>query len=213
MSAAEAANTEIALGQTAQGRFELKIELHDKDGHQLAEARSPLVVAAPVTALVEPERAPAAPSAAEPPRPSPTAPRKTELPAKDGNAVADAKSPLVIAAPTAGLAPTTGLAPTAGLVETERLDEQSQDQFLIQGLRLLATGNISSARLLFQRAADAGNGRAALLLGDTFDDFRLQQLGALGIVPDRQQAIYWYERADEMGAPEAKERLSEMNSR
>ena len=103
--------------------------------------------------------------------------------------------------------------PLAALGDADKLDEQTQDKFLIQGMRFLVIGNINSARLLFERAADAGNARAALLMGDTFDDVRLNQLGVLGVVPDRARSVYWYERADELGAPEAKERLSELNLR
>jgi TPR repeat protein len=99
------------------------------------------------------------------------------------------------------------------LSDSERVDEVNQDKLLIQGLRLLVLGNINSARLLFERAAQAGNARAALILGDTFDEARLVQLGVIGVLPDRDKAAHWYERADELGAPEAKERLSELNAR
>jgi TPR repeat protein len=91
--------------------------------------------------------------------------------------------------------------------------DNSHEKFLAQGLRLLLTGNVNSARLLFERSAEGGNARAALLLGDSYDDVRLAQLGVEGVLPDRDKASYWYERADELGAPEAKERISEINAR
>jgi hypothetical protein len=94
-----------------------------------------------------------------------------------------------------------------------RPDDANRDRLLIKGLRTLVLGNVSSARLLLRRAAEAGDGRAALVLGDTFDDVRLVQLGVLGVQPDRAKAVYWYERADALGAPEAKERLSDLNAR
>ena len=50
-------------------------------------------------------------------------------------------------------------------------------------------------------------------MGDTYDVVRLAQLGAQGVLPDRDKANYWYERADELGAVEAKERLTEINGR
>jgi hypothetical protein len=129
--------------------------------------------------------------------------------------VARTTSPTVAAVPSPTVAPTNS--PSVGATITpsdaERLDEQNQEKFLAQGLRLLVTGNVNSARLLFQRAADAGNARAALLLGDSYDDVRLAQLGVQGVLPDRDKANYWYGRADELGAAEAKERLSEINSR
>lgn len=106
-----------------------------------------------------------------------------------------------------------GAVPPVKLGDAESLDEQSQDRLLRQGLRLLIAGSISSARLLFQRAAEAGNARAALLLGDTYDNVRLAQMGVQGVLPDKDKASYWYERADELGAVEGKERLSEINGR
>ena len=64
---------------------------------------------------------------------------------------------------------------------------------------MLATGNVNSARLLLQRAAESGNGHAALILGDTYDADRLARIGAISVVPDRSRAAYWYRRADELG--------------
>jgi hypothetical protein len=157
----------------------------------------------------------------------------TELQAIDGRQLAEAKSLLVVTAPASkpgtaavisqNVAPATSpgaapqvsqnAAPPISPGDTERLNEENQDRFLAQGLRLLGAGNVASARLLFERAADAGSARAALLLGDTYDDVRLAQLGVQGVLPDRDKANYWYGRADELGAAEAKERISEINSR
>jgi len=144
-----------------------------------------------------------------------------ELHSVDGRPLAIARSLLVVAssptltgsttAAAVSEAPAT-IAPT-GFSNTDALDEASQIRFLNQGMRFLTIGNINSARLLFERAAEGGNARAALLLGDTFDSTRLARLGVLGVLPDRAKSIYWYERADELGAPEAKERLSEINLR
>jgi len=137
-----------------------------------------------------------------------------ELQALDGKAWARTNSTLIVAAqtpprPDAGMnAP--GAAPMMALGD---VDEQAQQKFVAQGLRQLVSGNVNSARLLFQRAAEAGNAQAALLLGDTFDEVRLAQLGVYGVLADRDKANYWYGRADELGAPEAKERLSEVNLR
>ena len=67
----------------------------------------------------------------------------------------------------------------------------------------LKNGDIASARLLLKRAANAGNAKAALELGMTFDPVFLNERGFLGTVPDVAQARAWYERAMELGAPEA----------
>ena len=52
------------------------------------------------------------------------------------------------------------------------------------GQDFLKNGDFSSARLLLQRAAKAGSAAAALSLGETFDPFLIQRLGAIGVQPD-----------------------------
>lgn len=80
-------------------------------------------------------------------------------------------------------------------------------KLVAQGQLVLSQGQVASARLLFRRAADAGAADAALHLGDTFDPHRLRTLGVRGVAGDIELAIRWYEKADELGAPEAKARL------
>ena len=116
---------------------------------------------------------------------------------------------LVVAA-TDGQVTVTGQVP---LADTERLSEEELAKLLGQGLLMLGSGNVNSARLLLLRAADSGNARAALILGDTYDAERLTRIGAASVVPDRDKAAFWYSRADELGASEAKERLLQMNAR
>lgn len=74
-------------------------------------------------------------------------------------------------------------------------------------------GDVASARLFYERAADAGDARAALLLGGTYDPAFLEQLGAQGMRGDAAQAAAWYRRARELGDAEAAERLKAMGSR
>lgn len=187
---------ELALGSTTEtGRFELACELRGADGKAIAEARSVLMVTAPS------EHAPLATPTAPPPTPPIPGARFTP---SETTAAIHNPAPAVNAA---------GTEPAPPLGDSDRLDDANQDKLLIQGLRLLVLGNINSARLLFTRAAASGNARAALILGDTFEDARLVQFGVLGVQPDRDKAVYWYERADELGAPEAKERLSDLNAR
>jgi len=177
---------ELVLGDdTAPGRFELAWELRGIDGRPITETKSVLVVA------------PVADGSGARASPAPTEPT-----AAPGGPV-----PAVKATPGA----TSGRNAVSG--DGERADEANRDRLLIRGLRMLVLGSVNSARLLFRRAADAGDARAALVLGDTFDGVRLVQLGVLGVQPDHAQAVYWYERADELGAPEAKQRLSDLNAR
>ncbi len=80
------------------------------------------------------------------------------------------------------------------------------------GQRHLDQGNIGAARLFFQRAAEAGFALGAIRLAATFDPVELSRLSAQGVRPDRDEARRWYERARELGAPEAEERLARLGS-
>ena len=92
-------------------------------------------------------------------------------------------------------------------------DEVLVDSLLVQAKRQLDAGSVASARLLLQRAVEAGSAEAALQLGDTFDLARLYQLGVRGMTGDNAQAVHWYERADELGSAQAKARLLAIGGR
>jgi len=71
----------------------------------------------------------------------------------------------------------------------------------------LSSGDITSARLFYERAADAGSGPAALQLGATFDPVVLGRVGARGVIADPAQALSWYRRARDLGMVEAEQRI------
>jgi TPR repeat protein len=60
-------------------------------------------------------------------------------------------------------------------------------------------------RLVLGRAARAGNARAALELGMTFDPKFLGELGVMGLRPEIEQARHWYEEASRLGSREAQQ--------
>ena len=66
------------------------------------------------------------------------------------------------------------------------------------------------ARQFFLRAAQLGLARGALLLAASYDPRELARWGAQGIQPNLTEARKWYERARELGAPEAEERLARL---
>jgi hypothetical protein len=74
-----------------------------------------------------------------------------------------------------------------------------------RGDRLLGAGDITSARLFYERAADAGDGSAALRLGATFDPDFLNRAGIRGSTGDLAEALSWYRRASDLGHPAAGE--------
>ena len=71
----------------------------------------------------------------------------------------------------------------------------------------LSSGDITSARLFYERAAEAGSGPAALQLGATFDPVVLGRVGARGVIADPAQALSWYRRARDLGMVEAEQRI------
>jgi hypothetical protein len=78
---------------------------------------------------------------------------------------------------------------------------------LRRGDAFLTSGDITSARLFYERAADAGSGPAALQLGATFDPVILGHVGARAGILDPAQALLWYRRARDLGTVEADKRI------
>ena len=72
-----------------------------------------------------------------------------------------------------------------------------------KGQVLMRSGDIASARLLFQRLANAGIADAALALAATYDPRYLAQHNLIGVVGDEIKAHDWYQRASELGSTEA----------
>jgi TPR repeat protein len=74
---------------------------------------------------------------------------------------------------------------------------------LARGDALLSTADMTSARLFYQRAADAGAGLAAVRLGETFDPAFLDRAHLRGARGDPGQAVSWYRRARDLGVTDA----------
>ena len=81
-----------------------------------------------------------------------------------------------------------------------------------RGDALLDQGDVSAARLLYDRAAIAGSGRAATAMGKTFDPAFLTRIGAVGLSADPAAAGTWYRRGIELGDDEARIRLQALSS-
>src|SRR5206468_10002195 len=70
---------------------------------------------------------------------------------------------------------------------------------LARGDYLLGVSDIASARLFYERAAEAGDGRGALRMGMTFDMDFLARSGLRKVQGNPDQAIFWYRRASALG--------------
>jgi TPR repeat protein len=90
---------------------------------------------------------------------------------------------------------------------------QAIASLVARGKELLRDGDFSSARLILQRAADAGEADAALTLGSTYDPSILAQLGIRSQVANVDLARTWYEKAQVFGSAEASSRLKTLRNR
>jgi len=79
------------------------------------------------------------------------------------------------------------------------------------GVELMTYGEVTAARVMFQRVAEAGEGAGAFALAETYDPLVLEGLRLRErIMPDVALARTWYERAENLGSPEAQERISRL---
>jgi hypothetical protein len=84
-----------------------------------------------------------------------------------------------------------------------RLPDRQLAGLLARGDAFLRAGDIASARLFYERAADGGDGQAALRAGATFDPIFLARIGLRRMRGDRAKALFWYRRALGLGASNA----------
>lgn len=92
----------------------------------------------------------------------------------------------------------------------------SQDEIVLlvkQGEQFIASGDVVTARIVFQRAAEAGDPNAAVALGATYDPTVLARLGVVGMGADVEKARNWYQKAESLGSPEAARRLKILANR
>jgi hypothetical protein len=76
-------------------------------------------------------------------------------------------------------------------------------ELLARSDSFVVIGDIASARVFYERAAIAGEGRASLRMGTTFDPAFLRRAGLPRAFGDPAQARSWYRHALELGAVEA----------
>jgi hypothetical protein len=110
------------------------------------------------------------------------------------------------AGPRAQAAPAdeTGAAPTP---------PQDVGALTAQGKVFFEAGDLVAARILFMRAAKAGDAAAAIAMGATYDPVVLAEHGVRGVAYDLDKARAWYERAKDMGSSEGPRRLEVLANR
>jgi hypothetical protein len=126
----------------------------------------------------------------------------------------EAQSNLASPVPEEKQAATSTTSPATSPTATRSPSNQQQPAeitaLVTRGDAFLSAGDIVSARLFYERAADGGDGGAALRLGATFDPGFLSQTGTRGALSDRTQAASWYRRALDLGNTTAQEYLKNL---
>jgi hypothetical protein len=93
---------------------------------------------------------------------------------------------------------------------TRQLDRDELASMVRRAGDFIKSGDLSSARLLLRRAAEAGSEEAALTLAGTFDPNVLAARGFQDGAADIALARLWYERAAQFGSSEAPRRLRQL---
>ncbi len=104
------------------------------------------------------------------------------------------------------------VAPPVADPPARKLDADELATLFNRAKGLLAAGDIPSARLLLERAADAQEPSAALMLARTYDPDVLGTQDARNIIPDPAMARAWYRKAAQFGSTDAQRRLAQMQN-
>ncbi len=78
------------------------------------------------------------------------------------------------------------------------LGDAEMASYLARGDDMLQHGDLATARLFFQRVAEAGDPRGALGMARSYDPAVLEKLPFYGLGADATAARQWYERAGEI---------------
>ncbi|WP_375311736.1 hypothetical protein WHZ77_32910 [Bradyrhizobium sp. A5] len=92
------------------------------------------------------------------------------------------------------------------------LDADTLTGLMTRARSMIGVGDIVAARLLLERAANANDAAAALLLAQTYDPAVLGTSDARSIIADAAVASDWYQRAATLGSAEAQQRLARLSN-
>ncbi len=120
-------------------------------------------------------------------------------------------APVLAAVPTTAPAVREPAPAPREAAPVRRIDPDELAALLKRAKGLLAIGDITSARLLLERAADAQEPEAALMLAGTYDPQVLGGQDLRSVAPDPEAAKVWYQKAAQMGSADAKRRLGQLN--
>ncbi|MGC1563390.1 MAG: hypothetical protein WA820_26585 [Bradyrhizobium sp.] len=163
-----------------------------------AETAAPLAAVAPVVAAAPP----AAPAAA--------APAAVAPPAAMAPPVAAAAQVVATASPVAAPPPAVAAPPVVAAPAARKISPDELATLMSRARTLLAAGDLPSARLLLERAAEGQDANAALLLARTYDPLIMGTQDTRNTLTDPELARTWYQRAAQLGSADAQRRLSQL---
>jgi hypothetical protein len=132
----------------------------------------------------------------------------------DGDILAEANMVLAVSPPTLTARQESPPAYVGLAMRAPSPDERERALSLhAKGNELLKRGNVFAARNFFERATEAGLAESAVVLAGTYDPDELAKIQVVGLQPDIEAARKWYEKARELGAIEASERLRRLGAR
>jgi hypothetical protein len=178
-------NLKINIPASVIGRSEIAVLLVSLDGDVLAEAKTALDV-----------------------RPARQAERAPEP--RDSTPLPGASMLRAVIPPDA--VPGPGASSVPPRAQPTPPDRERAERMLKRGEEMLAEGNVSGARLLYERAAEAGLAQGAMALAATYDAAELAKLHVRGIQADAKEARRWYERARQLGDADADQRLRRLSA-
>lgn len=194
---ASLADLKVTVPLAATGRAELQLALLAIDGAVMAEARTTLAITGGSVGNL---------AAPQPPLPAARLPGRASL----GNepVLQQPPTPAAKAIPPAIARVEPPAPPPMPAMKPE--ERERALKLLTRGDAELNGGDVAGARLLYQRAADAGLPEAAMAMGMTYDPGELARRGVKGLQGDPETARKWYAKAQDLGAPGAAERLGRL---
>jgi len=108
-------------------------------------------------------------------------------------------------------APAAAASDTSAPKSNRKLDPETVALLIKEAEKHISVGDVVTARMIFQRAAEAGDATAAMALAATYDPAALAKLGVMGMGADVEKARAWYRIAESFGSAEAKQRLRSLD--
>jgi hypothetical protein len=123
---------------------------------------------------------------------------------------AAATTPLAAISPVAVVPPAAPAPAAAPAQPAPPVDAEEVANLMQRAKTFIASGDLMSARLLLERAAELRQADAALLLAQTYDPDVLGTSDVRNTTPEPAKARAWYQKAAQLGSADAQRRLAQL---